>query len=178
LPDGSADSAIVATLPPGAYTAQVTSAGTGTVLIEVYDAASGTQLSTQQLVNISTRGYVDTGDGALITGFVVDGSATQRVLVRGIGPGLTAFGVPGALADPVVRIYRNGTVAAIAENDNWETAANISAAISAAGAFPLVNGSKDAAIVLTLPPGQYSAVLSGAAGATGAGLVEVYQLKP
>jgi hypothetical protein len=127
-------------------------------------------------VNISTRGFVDTGDGALIAGFVVSGSSSKRVLVRGVGPGLVQFGVPSVLADPVVKVYANGTAEAIADNDSWETAADIVAATTAAGAFPLATGSKDAAMVLILPPGQYSAVITGAGGTTGAGLVEVYEL--
>ncbi|MDO8543856.1 MAG: hypothetical protein Q7S40_25720 [Opitutaceae bacterium] len=184
LTAGSRDSAIVATLPPGGYTAVVTGVnGNGVALIEVYDAATSEQLSTQQLVNISTRGFVDTGDGNLIAGFVVTGNAPKRVLIRGIGAGLSAFGVTGVLADPMLRIYTAGNANAIAENDNWQTAVgsemasatDIIAAAMATGAFPL-SATNDAAIVITLMPGNYSAVVSGKNNSTGAGLVEVYEI--
>ncbi|HUR56961.1 MAG TPA: putative Ig domain-containing protein, partial [Opitutaceae bacterium] len=188
LTAGSRDSALVATVAPGLYTAQVTStSGNGVVLLEVYDAATGTALSAQQLVNISTRGYVDTGEGQLVAGFVVTGNTPKKVLIRGIGPGLTAFGVPGAVADPMLKVYAAGNPTPIAQNDNWSTAtsvsttqmaatsAEISAANTAVGAFPLAANSKDAAVVITLTPGNYSAVVSGVGG-QGAGLVEVYQI--
>jgi sugar lactone lactonase YvrE len=185
LPAGSRDAAALVTLAPGAYTAQVVAnGGDGVALVEVYDAES-TQAGTQ-LVNLSTRGFVDTGDGVLVAGFVVTGDAPKRVLVRGVGPALAGFGVTGALADSVLRVY-NGTTL-VAQNDDWSspqavsggatpaTGAEIAAAASGAGAFALPSGSKDAAIMVTLPPGAYSAVVSGGGGATGAGLVEVYEL--
>ena len=186
---GSKDAALVVTLAPGAYTAAVTgSDGEGVVLIEVYDASSGAPPGTQQLINISTRGFVDTGEGALIAGFVVSGNAPKKVLVRGIGPALSAFGVNGAVSDPVLTLHASGSTAVIARNDNWENAQPVNARQMAAtgsmiataaqttGAFPLSAGSKDAAIVVTLLPGNYTAVVSGAANATGAGLIEVYEI--
>jgi hypothetical protein len=185
----SRDSALVANLEPGAYTAVVTGVnGNGVALIEVYDAASNAPISAQQLVNISTRGYVDTGEGNLIAGFVVTGNAPKRVLIRGIGPGLSQFNVPGVVADPMLKIYAQGSSTVIAQNNDWGTAqpinaaqvvasaADITAASTAAGAFPLPAGSKDAAILVTLMPGQYSAVVSGVNNTTGAGLVEVYEV--
>lgn len=185
----SRDAAVVVTLMPGAYTAQVSGAGgSGVVLIEVYDAAASSTAGSAQLVNISTRGYVDSGEGQLVAGFVVTGNAPKRVLIRGIGPGLTAFGVPGALADPVLKLYTPDNANPIAQNDNWETAQpvgvtqlaatrlDISTANTASGAFPLGGASKDAAVVITLLPGNYSAVLSGANNSAGAALIEVYQL--
>lgn len=188
LPAGSRDAAAIVTLPPGAYTAQVTTSGsTGLVLIEVYDV-SGAAAPGGQLANISTRGFVEPGAGELIAGFVVRGNVPKRVLIRGIGPALSAFGVPGALGDPVLRLHAGGGGPAMASNDNWDTpqpadtahapatAAEIVAAASAAGAFPLPRGSKDAVIVITLAPGEYTAAVSGAGGATGAALVEVYPL--
>ncbi len=184
LTAGSRDAAIVTSLFPGGYTAVVTGVnGNGVALIEVYDAATSEQLSTQQLVNISTRGFVDTGDGNLIAGFVITGNAPKRVLVRGVGAGLSAFNVTGVLADPVLRIYAQGNSVAIAENDNWQTpmgtqaavANDIIAAAMATGAFPLT-AANDAAVVITLMPGNYSAVVSGKGTATGAGLVEVYEI--
>jgi hypothetical protein len=188
LPGGSRDSALLVTLPPGAYTAHVGATGSGIALLEVYDATTSTVLSTEQLINISTRGFVDSGDGKLIAGFAVSGDAPKRVLVRGIGASLTGFGVPGALADPVLELYTAGGTTLIARNDNWSTpqsgtvagaagtAAEILSAAQATGAFPLESGSKDAAVLITLMPGSYSAVVSGANQTTGAGLVEVYEV--
>jgi hypothetical protein len=190
LDAGSRDAAILASLQPGAYTAQVVAnGGTGVALIEVYDtAAVSTATGAQQLINISTRGFVDTGDGNLIAGFVVSGNAPKRVLVRGIGPALTSFGVQGAVANPTLKIYAAGSSTVIAQNDDWSTAqpinasqaaataAEITAASTAAGAFPLAANSRDAAVMITLMPGAYTAVVGGANDGTGAGLIEVYQL--
>jgi len=186
---GSQDAALVSTLAPGAYTVVVMpNGGAGVALIEVYDAATNVSLNAQQLVNISTRGFVDTGDGQLIAGFVVSGNAPKRVLIRGVGPGLTQFGVPGAVTDPVLTLFASGNPTAIAQNNNWgtgqpidnrqtmATAAEIAAASTATGAFPLVNGSNDAAMIITLMPGAYSAVVNGANNGTGAGLIEVYEI--
>lgn len=173
---GSRDAAVVVTLPPGAYTAQVSSAGgDGVALVEVYDLA-GTTAGSAQLANLATRGFVETGDGVLIAGFVVTGSAPKRLLVRGIGPALSGFGVSGALSDPELKITgADGRV--VAQNADWGSNAEVSAASTAAGAFPLAAGAKDAAVVVTLPPGAYSAVVSGSGGSTGTALVEVYELR-
>jgi len=184
---GSSDSALLITLPPGLYTAIVGAKGNGLALLEVYDAASSTEASTEQLINISTRGYVDSGDGNLIAGFVITGAAPKRVLVRGIGAALTNFGVANALADPVLELYTAGGTTLVARNDNWGTAqvtnttiatphAEMLATMKATGAFPLADGSKDAAILVTLMPGNYSAVVTGANRTTGAGLVEIYEV--
>jgi len=188
LGNGSRDAALLVSLAPGAYTAQVTANGNGLVLVEVYDTVSGTELVTELIANISTRGFVGTGEDVLVAGFVVTGNASKRVLIRGVGPALAAFGVPGTLVDPVLKLYSAGGANPIAQNDNWETpqpinagqivptAAEIVAASMAAGAFPLPAGGKDASMVVTLTPGNYSAVLSGANNGTGSGLVEVYEL--
>jgi hypothetical protein len=188
LPSGSRDAAILVTLPPGAYSAQLLdSGGDGIGLIEVYDAATNPDPAVRQLINISTRGFVGTGDGVLVAGFVVTGNAPKRVLVRGIGPGLTAYNVPDVLANPVLSVYSE-TGQLLAQNDDWETprvlgslqvaasGAEIVQAGLATGAFPLAPGSRDAAVVVTLAPGNYSAAVSGAQGTTGAGLVEVYEI--
>jgi hypothetical protein len=188
LPPGSRDAAILVTLPPGAYSAQLLdNGGDGIGLIEVYDAATNPDPAVRQLVNISTRGFVGTGDGVLVAGFVVTGNAPKRVLVRGIGPGLTAYDVPDVLANPVLSVYSE-TGQLLAQNDDWETpralgslqvaasGAEIVQAGLATGAFPLTPGSRDAAVVVTLAPGNYSAAVSGAQGTTGAGLVEVYEI--
>jgi len=186
LPSGSNDAAILATLAPGLYTAQVTSASPGTVLIEVYDGTANAAVPTKQLINISTRGAVG-ADDVLIGGFVVNGATPKRILIRAVGPGLSAFGVSGVLSDPMIKVY-NGAGAVIAQNDNWETgdsgtglqapatAAQIAAAGSSAGAFGLQAGAKDAAVILTVAPGAYSAVVTAADGGAGAALVEIYEV--
>ena len=187
LAAGSRDSAILSNLAPGLYTMMVSSStGSGIALAEVYDASTNPQAENQQLFSLSTRGFVDTGEGVMIAGFAVTGNAPKRMLVRAVGPGLTAFGVAGVLADPFLTIYQNST--AIAQNDNWETprplnttqtaatAAEIAVAASSTGAFALASGSKDAAIVMTLAPGSYTAIVNGANNSTGAALLEVYQL--
>ncbi len=127
------------------------------------------------LVNAATRAWVGTEDQALFGGFVVAGGAPTPVLVRAAGPALGGLGVPGALADPRLRIY--GGAVQLAENDNWEAGdggAAVRAAGARAGAFPFSPGSADAAVLLTLPPGAYSAIMDGARGANGIGLIEAY----
>jgi sugar lactone lactonase YvrE len=186
LSDGSRDAALVISLAPGTYSAQVVAnGGDGVGLVEVYDA--DTAQPATQLINLSTRGFVDTGAGVLVAGFVINGTEPKRVLVRGVGPALVQFGVSGALADPQLKLMRGDTL--VAQNDNWAspqttaggatvaTAAEISAAATAVGAFALSATSKDAAVLVTLPAGAYSAVVSGANNTTGAGLVEVYEVR-
>lgn len=177
LSDGARDSAVVVILQPGAYTLVVMpNGGDGVALAEVYDADAGTAVGEAEIVNLSTRGRVDGGEGALIAGFTVKGSASRRVLVRGIGPALAKFGVTGVLEAPTLTVFQGDRL--VAQNDGWQaaTAAEVSAASAASGAFALEAGSKDAAVVLTLAPGSYSAVVSGAGGLSGAALVEVYEL--
>ena len=155
----------------GSRTAQVSGpAGSGgVVLVEVYDAVASTQ---PRLVNVSARSQVGTGDNILIAGFVVDGSVAKTLLIRAVGPTLAGFGVGGALTDPKLEIFQGQTKKV--ENDNWSTVAEATAA--AVGAFALGAGSRDAALLVTLPPGQYSAQVSGVAGGTGEALVEVYEV--
>ena len=180
LIDGSKDAAILATLEPGAYTIHVVSDDLdGVALAEIYDASPNPSGDFQRMINISTRGEVLAGDGILIGGFVVTGNSPARVLIRGVGPALASFGLSGVLADPRLRIYRGNEL--IAENDNWSTGSDQGAAVVRAagdtGAFNLVSGSKDAALVLTLAPGAYTAQISAADGTSGGvALVEVYQI--
>jgi hypothetical protein len=177
---------LVVRLEPGTYSAQVVANGSeGVALVEVYDAER--EQPATQLINLSTRGFVGTGTGVLVAGFVVDGDQPKRVLVRGVGPALAGFGVASPLADATLKVYRGDTL--VAQNDDWAvgqpvaggpapaSGGEISAAAAAAGAFTLAAGGKDAAVLLTLQPGLYSAVVSGAGTTTGAGLVEVYELK-
>ncbi len=185
LPAASKDAALLITLPPGIYTAQAgANGGDGVALVEVYDAEATTA---SRAINISTRGAVGTGDGVLVAGFIIGGTEPKRVLIRGAGPALTPYGVTGALANPQLSIY-SSTQTLIARNNDWGTplavaggpaptsAADISAAASSCGAFPFDAGSADAAVVVTLAPGAYSAIISGVGETTGTSLAEVYEL--
>ncbi len=134
-----------------------------------------------RLVNVSTRAYVGSGYRTLTGGFVVTGEAAQRVLVRAPGPVLASdFGLSGALADPLLRVNQLGG-GVVAENDNWAASAGNAAAVSAAGAtagaFAFPAGSRDAALVVDLAPGAYSAEVTGVGGATGLALVEAYEVR-
>jgi hypothetical protein len=187
LNDGSADAALLLTLPAGSYTAQVRSGGSGTALVEVYDVASDPSSTGPQLINLSTRGTVGTGDNVIVAGFIVSGSDSKRVLIRAVGPGLANYGVGGTLSDPMLTLFDSRNTI-LARNDNWEspiasealTMANSPSDIVAAGAsvqaFNLQSGSRDAALLVTLPPGGYTASVSGVNGATGVALVEVYEV--
>lgn len=181
LSPSSLDSSLVITLQPGVYSAQVSGVGgkTGVSLLEIYDVDSVAAYASEKMTNISTRGQVGTGENIMIAGFVVNGSAPKKVLVRGVGPTLAAAGVTGALADPLLKIVRqNGTL--VRENDNWSVGNEVnlvSDAASKIGAFPLTAGSKDAVILMNLMPGVYSAQLSGADGGSGVGLIEVYEVQ-
>lgn len=172
LRPNSADSALLVTLAPGAYTAVVNAADAagGVALVEVYDTAR----TAPGLLNLSCRGQVGTGGQVFITGFVLTGNTPRRLLVRAVGPGLAAFGVLGPIADPQVQVLRGATV--VASNDNWSDEPAIAAAAANAGAFPLAPASRDAAIVTTLESSAYTVVVSGVGPATGAVLVEIYQL--
>ncbi len=180
LTAGSRDAALVVTLEPGAYTAHVSDGGAaGVALAEIYDASVNPAGEYQRLINISTRGEVTAGEGVLIGGFVVTGNSPKRLLIRGVGPGLAAFGVGGVLADPRLRVYRNADLQA--ENDNWSAvAAEGTASADAAreaGAFALAAGSRDSALIVTLAPGAYTAQITSADGtATGSALIEIYEL--
>ena len=175
LPAGSRDSAWLNTLAAGGYSVHVVGAGgaTGVALMETYDAGGG---STARLANVSARSAVGTGAGILIAGFVVNGGPCT-ILVRGVGPSLTQFNVPGALVDPQLQIFRDAQM--VSENNDWGTASNSAALVSTAqavGAFALPNASRDAALLITLTPGAYTAQVSGVNGTTGVALVEVYEV--
>jgi hypothetical protein len=168
-PSNDLESALVATLNPGAYTAILAgnNQGTGIGVVEVYDLD---QSAHSKLANISTRGFVDTGDNAMIGGFIVGGAGggAARVIVRGLGPSVP---VSGTLSDPILELHDgNGTT--IASDDNWKDSQQ--SEIEATTIPP----SKDleSAIVRTLVPGNYTAVLRGVNNSTGIGLIEVYNL--
>jgi hypothetical protein len=165
------ESAILMVLVPGAYTAVVrdknNSSGVG--LVEVYDLD---QTVDSKLANISTRGSVGTGNNVMIGGTIIVGSNPTRVLVRAIGPSLTQFGVPGALADPVLELHGpNGFVTIT--NNNWRDTQE--AEIIATGISPSNN--LESAILVNLPPGAYTAIVRGSGNSTGVAVVEAYQLQ-
>jgi hypothetical protein len=126
------------------------------------------------LVNVSTRALVGAGGRQLIGGFIVSGPGSKRLLVRAAGPSLSAFGVGGVLADPILRVFRPPDSASLAENDDWGAQPEASATL--VRGFPFASGSKDSALLLDLPPGAYTANIEGVGGATGTALIEAYEL--
>ena len=143
----------------------------GVALVEVYDL---NQSVASKLANISTRAFVSTADNIVIAGFILGGnSGNDRIVVRGIGPSLTALGVPNALANPTLELRdNNGTL--LVFNNDWQDNPAQAAQINAARLAPTNN--LEAAIAATLPPGLYTALLAGLNNGTGLGLVEVYDL--
>ena len=178
-PTDGRESAIIAELPAGNYTAIVRGVNdsTGVALAEVYDI-SGNAIST--LGNISTRSLVQTGDNVMIGGFIVQGTQAKRVIVRAIGPELSQFGVPTPLSDPTLELH-DSTGALIASNDNWMTTI-IGGIITSDQVQDILNSGhaptdpRESAIIATLPPGNYTAIVRGVNDTTGVGLVEVYDL--
>jgi len=174
LPDASKDAVVLTNLAPKGYTASVSGTGTGLAMAEIYDADTAAQPS-GRLVNLSARAHAGPGDGVLIVGFVISGDTPMRVLVRAIGPTLSNYGVTTALADPQLDIYQGSTL--VQHNDNWSGSSELTAAFTKTGAFALPDpASKDAALIVTLQPGAYTAIVSGVAGADGIALAEVYEL--
>lgn len=175
LVSGSADSAMKVALPPDSYTALVDPnafSGTGIALAEVYEADTGNPAA--QLTNISSRAFVGSGGGVLIAGFYISGSTSRTVLIRASGPALAPFGVSNTLPDPMLQLF-DGNQTLIGLNFGWGGNAQIATAASSSGAFPWSSpSSSDSAILVTLPPGSYTAQVSGNSGDTGIALVEVY----
>jgi hypothetical protein len=167
------ESGIAWTLQPGAYTAVLAgkNQGTGVGLVEVYDTNS---TSDSQLGNISTRGFVRTGENVMIGGFILGGNNASRVALRGIGPSLAQFGLNPALADPTLELHdSNG--ATLVVNDDWQSDSFSAAQLVAAG-FAL-SDPKESGIFTSLPAGQFTAILAGKDGGIGIGLVELYNLR-
>lgn len=200
------DTVIAADLAPGAYTVSVapdtdtpiytftssgrqlseedvydglepikdTLASNGLVLLEIYDASPG---NGSRFINLSSRGRIESGARQMIVGFALTGSGTNRILVRGTGPALTALGVSGALTACAVDIFdASGRV--IQSNDGWSHASwtDQSAQISrAVGAFGLPANSNDGVVLITIPAGNYSAGIKSVSGAPGIGLAEIYE---
>jgi hypothetical protein len=171
-PSDDRESAIVATLNPGAYTAILAgkNSGTGIGLVEIYDLDQPAQ---SKVANISARGFVNTGDNVMIGGFIVGGpsAGSAKMVVRAIGPSLTALDVAGALQDPFLEIHdSSGTM--IASNNDWgDTQAT---EIAATGLAP--SDYRESAVLLTLPGGAYTTIVSGRNGTVGVGLVEAYNV--
>lgn len=178
FPPGSRDAAISSTLPGARYTAQVLDAGgaTGVALVELYDTSASFSYARPRLVNISARATAGTGDSAMIAGFVVKGDTPVTVLIRGIGPTLSQFGVSDVLANPRLTLFRDTTL--ITANDNWGDlgASTISATAAAVGAFALPTASQDSAILATLQPGSYTVQVAGANNTQGVALIEIYEV--
>ena len=148
--------------------------------VGAYTFVVGRRTAAHKLINIATRGKVETGAGAMIAGFVVEGGA-KTLLLRGVGPGLAQFGVEGTLADPLLTVVKDSETVAI--NDNWRNVAptttltEINEITGRVGAFALAANSADAVLLLRLEPGRYTAQLSGVNGGTGLGLIEVYEVQ-
>lgn len=171
LPPDPNESVLTAILPAGNYTAILSGLnnGLGVGLFELYDVDP----SESRVGNISTRGVVGAGGDVLIGGFIVGGTNPTQLLARALGPSLTSLGVSGALPDPVLELH-DGNGALLAVNDNWRS--DQAPQITATTLQP--TDDREAAIVATLAPGNYTTVISGAGGSTGVALVEVYDLDP
>jgi hypothetical protein len=168
-PSNPLEAAILVTLPPGAYTTIVTGVNgtTGVGIVAVYEVDH----PEVPLTNISTRGQVLTGNDVMIGGFVIQGSGPQTVAVIAYGPSLAANGITNPLANPTMTLVRSSDQAVIATNDNWGSAPN-AAQIQAAGLAP--SNPLESAILMTLSPGAYTVIVSGAGGGTGVGIIAVY----
>jgi hypothetical protein len=169
---GATGSTYTATAP-GSYTVSVTNS------VDTVESRAALVGSGSRLVNVSTRADVLTGGGIAIAGFVITGPAgeNKQVLIRGIGPALSEFSVPGVLAQPTITLF-NSANAAMDSNTGWGTNADTAAIVTASaqvGAFALTSGSADSAMLENLMPGQYSVELTGVGSTTGIGLVEVYE---
>jgi hypothetical protein len=167
FPTNSRDAALVQNLD-GGTSFLIRGTGGGAMLVESYDLGIGQQ----RLVNVSARNRVGTGDDILIAGFTVVGTEAKPLLIRAIGPGLGGFGVSGFLVDPKLEVYSGSTL--VAQNDSWD--ASLASRFTAVGAFQLAAGSRDAALLTSLPPGGYTVQVSGVNGGTGEALVEIYEV--
>lgn len=170
-PANSKEAATIQTLAPGAYTAIVrgTNSSSGMGLVELYDLSPA---ANSLVANISTRGFVDTGDNVLIGGFIVGPGSSGRVVIRAMGPSLANVGITAALADPVLEIHdHNGAL--MKTNDNWQTDSS-AAEVQAAGLAPA--NANESALLSPLTPGMYTAIVRGHGSSTGVALVEAYNL--
>ena len=166
-PGNAREPALLVTLAPGAYTAMVTGVGgtTGVGIVEVFEVDA----PTSPLANLSTRGFVQSGQNVMIAGFAISGDAPKTVILRARGPSLGALGVAGPLGNPVIQLYNGSTL--LAQNDDWQSGPD-AAAIQAAGFAP--SNALESALRASLPPGLYTVVVSGVAGTGGVAIVEVF----
>ncbi len=177
---GSRDAAIYnPTVAAGGYSAQISgnAGATGVTLAEIYDATPSAAFTatTPRLVNVSARTVSGSGAETLIAGFAIAGPTPKTVLIRAIGPTLSAFGVTDVLADPKLELF-NSSAVKVQENDNWGGTAELTAAFASVGAFALPAAARDAALLARLQPGTYTAQISGNGGANGVALVEIYEV--
>lgn len=191
--DCSRESAVLATLNPGAYTAIVSGVAgeTGVGLVEVYEVGN----TSSRLVNMSTRVRVGTQDDVMIGGFIIEGTESKTLLLRARGPSLADFGVAGVLADPVLQLYSGQTV--IARNDDWQTVDPLCSAGSSpcssttnqiqsigldpcyayqSGGTAPTGCSRESAMLVTLNPGPYTMIVSGSGGSVGVALLELFEV--
>ena len=172
-PNKDAESAIIWTLVPGEYYTAIVRGKNGQAGIGIVEAFDLDRTAASKLVNVSTRGFVDVDDNVMIAGLIVapGEGPNLKVLVRALGPALGDVGVPGALADPMLDLVNSsGTV--IRSNDNWKDSQRVE--IEAAGLGP--NHDEESALMETVAPGAYTAIVRGKARTTGVGLVEVYNI--
>lgn len=172
-PGDPKESGIVATLQPGAYTAVMAgkNGGTGVGLVEAYDVDVA---AASQLANISTRGFVQTGDNVMIGGFILGhGSASANVAVRGLGPSLSQSGLSNVLADPTLELRDSNGMLLIANND-WQDDPASAGQLTAHGLA--LQDPKESGIFASLPPGAFTAILAGNNNGVGLGLVEIYNV--
>jgi len=169
-PPNDLESAIIATLPPGAYSAVVSgkNGGIGIGLVDVYELDASTSI----FQNLSTRGFVGTGDNVLIGGFIIGNGEQPVIVVRAIGPTLSSFGITQPLQDPMLEV-RDANGGLIAFNNDWQE--NTPTAVKATLLQP--QDTREAAVVVSLPAGNYTAIVRGKNGTTGVGLVEAYRLR-
>jgi sugar lactone lactonase YvrE len=180
----SHDAALAETLAAGSYTAQIAgeSGDTGDALVEIYDAtpAGSFTAGATRLINLSARVDVGTGANVLEAGFVIAGNSALTVLIRASGPALAVapFNIAGTLPDPQLTLQNPATGAVLAENTSWGGDAEISSTAASVGAFSWsVPSSHDSALLITLPPGNYTAAAAGTSGDTGVAIVEVYEVQ-
>ncbi len=172
-PQNPNESGLAVTLQPGAYTAVLAgkNGGTGVGLVEIYDT---NQAANSQLANISTRGFVQTGDNVMIGGFILGGgAASTAIAVRGVGPSLTQSGLSNVLADPTLEL-RDSNGALLIANDNWQDDQVSAAQLTAHGLAP--QDPLESGIFAPLPPGTFTATLAGKNSGVGLGLVEIYNV--
>jgi hypothetical protein len=176
-PGDDREPAMIRGLVPGTYTVVLrgVNASVGTALLEVHDLD---QLSTSVITNLSTRGAVGTNANVMIGGFVVggglgaNGDGSSKILIRGLGPELTSFGIIGALQDPVLELH-DGNGNLLNTNDNWKDSQQ--AAIQATGLAPADD--RESAILTTLIQGNWTAIMRGKNNSTGVGLIELYRIQ-